>query len=111
MERNLQWNPHIHILVCEDAYDTKNDKIKNFSFMSYKKLRQTWRYQLLDYLDKRIGNNETFRRLKLWYYTKYTEGFYVHAPKSKKIRMKTISMIALNISPGIPADRSWPKAG
>ena len=41
--RNLQWNPHIHILVCEDAYDTKNDKIKNFSFMSYKKLRQTWR--------------------------------------------------------------------
>lgn len=52
--------------------------------MSYKKLRQTWRYQLLDYLDKRIGNNETFRRLKLWYYTKYTEGFYVHAPKSKK---------------------------
>ena len=82
--RNLQWNPHIHILVCEDAYDTKNDKIKNFSFMSYKKLRQTWRYQLLDYLDKRIGNNETFRRLKLWYYTKYTEGFYVHAPKFKK---------------------------
>lgn len=52
--------------------------------MSYKKLRQTWRYQLLDYLDKRIGNNETFRRLKLWYYTKYTEGFYVHAPKFKK---------------------------
>ena len=33
---------------------------------------------------KLIGNNETFRRLKLWYYTKYTEGFYVHAPKFKK---------------------------
>lgn len=52
--------------------------------MSYKKLRQTWRYQLLEYLDERIGDNEQFKRLKLWFYTKYTEGFYVHAPKSKK---------------------------
>lgn len=82
--RNLQWNPHIHVLICEDGYDTGKDKIKNFSYMSYSKLRQTWRYQILDYLDKRIGHNDQFKRLKLWFYTKYTEGFYVHAPKSKK---------------------------
>ena len=97
-------------LVCEDAYDTKNDKIKNFSFMSYKKIRQTWRYQLLDYLDKRIGNNETFKRPRLWYYTKYTEDFYVHAPKSKKDQDEDDINDALNISPGIPADLSWPEA-
>lgn len=82
--RSLQWNPHIHVLICEDGYDQKNNKIKNFAFMSYKKLRHTWRYQLLEYLDKRIGDNETFKRLKLWFYARYTEGFYVHAPKSKK---------------------------
>lgn len=33
--------------------------------MSYKKLRQKRCYQLPGYLDKRIGNDETFRRLKL----------------------------------------------
>lgn len=37
--RSLQWNPHIHCLVYEEAYDTKKDKIKNFSFMPYEKLR------------------------------------------------------------------------
>ncbi|MDE6952250.1 MAG: transposase [Erysipelotrichales bacterium] len=81
---SLQWNPHLHVLVCEDGYDKKNNKIKSFAYMSYKKLRQTWRYQLLEYLDERIGDNETFKRLKLWFYTKYTEGFYIHAPRSKK---------------------------
>ena len=51
--------------------------------MSYTKLRQTWRYQILDYLDKRIGGDEQFHRLKQWFYIKYNEGFYVHAPKPK----------------------------
>lgn len=82
--RSLQWNPHLHVLVCEDGYDKKNNKIKNFSYMSYNKLRQTWRFQLLDYLDRRIGDNEEFQRVKLWLYTRYQYGFYVHAPPSKR---------------------------
>lgn len=81
--RSLQWNPHLHVLICEDGYDCKKDKIKNFSYMSYEKLRQTWRYQILAYLDERIGDDETFQRLKIWFYAKYTKGFYVHAPKPK----------------------------
>lgn len=36
--RSLQWNPHIHVLVCEDGYDKKNNKLKNFSYMLYNKL-------------------------------------------------------------------------
>ncbi|WP_028044831.1 transposase [Candidatus Stoquefichus massiliensis] len=82
--RSLQWNPHIHVLVCEDGYDKKNNKLKNFSYMSYNKLRQTWRFQILDYLSRRIGDNENFQRVKLWLYTRYQYGFYVHAPQSKK---------------------------
>lgn len=38
--RNLKWNPHIHCLVCEDGYDTKKNKMTNFSFMSYEKSRK-----------------------------------------------------------------------
>ena len=79
--RPLDWNPHVHVLVCEDAYDVKNDTIKNFCYMDYKKLRQTWRYQLLQYLDEHIGNDREFKHLKRWFYQKYEEGFYVYAPK------------------------------
>lgn len=86
--RPLDWNPHIHVLVCEDAYDSKNDKIKNFGYMDYKKLRQTWRYQLLNYLDKHIGNDKEFQRLKRWFYRRYEEGFYVYAPKIKDEQTK-----------------------
>lgn len=86
--RPLDWNPHIHVLVCEDAYDSKDDKIKNFSYMDYKKLRQTWRYQLLSYLDRHIGNDKEFQSLKSWFYRKYEEGFYVYAPKIKDEQTK-----------------------
>lgn len=84
----LDWNPRLHVLVCENAHDTKNDKIKSFNYMDYNKLRQTWRYQILDYLDNHIDDNEEFQRLKLWFYTKYTNGFYVHAPKIDKDQNK-----------------------
>ena len=39
--RDLKWNPHIHCLVCEEALDTKKNKMKNFSFISCEKLRKT----------------------------------------------------------------------
>ena len=81
--RDLKWNPHIHMLVCEDALDTANNKLKNFSYMSYTKLRKTWQYLLLDALDKKIGDNKTFKRLKNKYYRKYDKGFYVYAKQPK----------------------------
>lgn len=75
--RNLQWNPHIHCLVCEEAYDSKNDKIKNFSFMSYEKLRKTWMYQVLDIISPKLG--EDFQKLKKDLYRICEDGFYVWA--------------------------------
>ncbi|RHP47141.1 hypothetical protein DXA62_15835 [Coprobacillus sp. OF03-2AA] len=39
--RDLKWNPHIHCLVCEEAFDTKKNKMKNFSFISCEKPRKT----------------------------------------------------------------------
>lgn len=77
--RSLQWNPHIHCLVCEEGYDTKKNKMKNFSFMSYEKLRKTWMYQVLDILTPHLGDD--FKHLKKDLYRICENGFYVYAKK------------------------------
>lgn len=82
--RDLKWNPHIHCLVCEEAYDTAKNKMKNFSFMSYEKLRKTWMFQPPDLLSRE--NLEDFDRIKSQLYRINDNGFYVYA-KSVKIRM------------------------
>ena len=80
--RDLKWNPHIHCLVCEEAFDTKKNKMKNFSFISYKKLRKTWMYQVLDLLSKQ--ELENFNYLKQRFYKELVNGFYVYAKKKEK---------------------------
>lgn len=77
--KDLQWNPHIHCLVCEEAYDTKKNKMKSFSFISYEKLRKTWMYQLLDILTPHLGDD--FKHLKKDLYCICENGFYVYAKK------------------------------
>lgn len=77
--RDLQWNPHIHVLLCEEGYDTKKDKMKSFSFISYEKLRKTWMYQLLDILTPHLGDD--FKHLKKDLYRICENGFYVYAKK------------------------------
>ena len=77
--RDLQWNPHIHCLLCEEGYDTKKNKMKSFSFISYEKLRKTWMYQCLDILTPHLG--EDFKTLKHNLYRICENGFYVYAKK------------------------------
>lgn len=77
--RDLKWNPHIHCLVCEEGYNTKNNKMKNFSFISYQKLRKTWMYQVLDILTPKLGDD--FKHLKKDLYRICENGFYVYARK------------------------------
>ena len=80
--RDLKWNPHIHCLVCEEAFDTKKNKMKNFSFISYKKLRKTWMYQVLDLLSKQKLKH--FHYLKQRFYDELVNVFYVYAKKKEK---------------------------
>lgn len=80
--RDLKFNPHIHMLLCEDAYDSKKDCIKNFSYMHYDKLRKTWMYEVLSLLQQRLGNR--IYDLKNELYTVCPDGFYVYARKPKK---------------------------
>ena len=80
--RDLKWNPHIHCLVCEEAFDTKKNKMKNYSFISYEKLRKTWMYKVLDLLSKQ--ELENFNYLKQRFYKELVNGFYVYAKKKEK---------------------------
>ena len=106
--RDLKWNPHIHCLVCEDAFDTQKNKMKNFSFISYEKLRKTWMYQVLYLLSRQKLKN--FRYLKQKFYEELVNGFYVYAKKEKR-KMRTIIMlmIVLIILLDIPPDLPWLK--
>lgn len=65
------------------ALDNANNSIKNFSFMSYKKLRKTWQYLILDTLDKKLGDSKKYKHLKQMFYKKYDTGFYVYAKQPK----------------------------
>ncbi|MFR1644163.1 transposase [Faecalibacillus intestinalis] len=56
--------------------------MKNFSFISYKKLRKTWMYQVLDLLSKQKLKH--FRYLKQRFYNELVNGFYVYAKKKEK---------------------------
>jgi hypothetical protein len=79
--RDLKWNPHIHGLIAEQAYNTKKDKMVKVYF-PYKSIRKHWQFHLLDLLSKtdQLKNDWNFKRLKNYLYRKYPEGFYSHCP-------------------------------
>lgn len=56
--------------------------MKNFSFISYEKLRKTWMYQALDLLSKQKLKH--FHYLKQRFYDELVNGFYVYAKKKEK---------------------------
>ena len=56
--------------------------MKNYSFISYEKLRKTWMYQVLDLLSKQ--ELENFNYLKQRFYKELVNGFYVYAKKKEK---------------------------
>lgn len=82
--RPLEFNPHIHMLVCEESLDLKTNQIKDFSYMNFTKLRKTWMFQILNLLEERLHLDRKFMRLKNKLYRKYTKGFYVYAKQPNK---------------------------
>ena len=56
--------------------------MKNFSFISYEKLRKTWMYQVLDLFSKQKLKH--FHYLKQRFYDELVNGFYVYAKKKEK---------------------------
>ena len=81
--RPLEFNPHIHMLVCQDALNLRKDCIKSLAYMDFNKLRKTWMYQILDLLDRKI-NTRQFHALENYLYKNYPDGFYVYAKEPKR---------------------------
>lgn len=78
--RDLKWNPHIHALVPELIYDSKNDLIKHVSHFDYESLRKIWAYEVNRLMKERFG--KSVNSLINISYKRHNEGFYVYA-KSK----------------------------
>lgn len=74
--RDLQWNPHIHMIVTEGACGNKTvwRKIKYFPF---EMLRKRWQNILLTLLHFRLSTS--FYKLKTSLFKTYADGFYVYA--------------------------------
>ena len=95
--RPLDWNPHIHVLVCEDAYDSKDDKIKNFSYMDYKNFA---RHGVINYsaiLTDTLATTKNFKALKAGSTENTRKGSMSMLQKSKMNRLRTTLKNVFNI--------------
>ena len=81
--------------------------MKNFSFISYKKLRKTWMYQVLDLLSKQ--ELENFNYLKQRFYKELVNGFYVYAKKKEKDNDDNNVDDCVNYIPDTLPDLPWLK--
>lgn len=85
--RDLKWHPHLHILVAE-SYSASDGKLHHISYFPFKAIRLRFKYSLLDYIEKWIGENAPaekgdFRSLRRRTDRRYDEGFYVYGPRMK----------------------------
>ena len=88
--RDLKWNPHVHVLLCEVLVGTHRTHFP-INYINYASLRKSFQKTISDRLSKRFG--KSMRRLISKLYKKYTNGFYVHAPQRKCNVKSTIKYI------------------
>jgi len=89
--RDLKWNPHIHMILCEEAIG--NSGIwKRFSHINYEALRRSWQYCLLKAMNEKI-NTVAFQALVDKLYENHKNGFYVNAPPVKNFSSQVVSYI------------------
>jgi hypothetical protein len=89
--RDLKWNPHIHMILCEEAIGNSN-LWKRFNHINYEGLRRSWQFSLLKLLSDRI-NTPAFKILVNRLYKNHDAGFYVNAPPIKRFSVGIINYI------------------
>ena len=78
--RPLEWNPHIHVLCTEGAFN-QFGQWRAVKFFSYELLRKAFQKVLLDKLRRVLG--PSFQKTKNACYKNYKDGFYVYAAPFK----------------------------
>jgi hypothetical protein len=89
--RDLKWNPHIHMILCEEAVGTSN-RWHQFNHIHYEAFRRGWQFSILKLLSEKIKDS-SFKSLVNNLYATYKQGFYVNAPPIKKFSFGAIDYI------------------
>jgi hypothetical protein len=89
--RDLKWNPHIHMILSEEAVGSSNIW-KWFGHINYEGLRHSWRYCLLKLMLEEVSD-PAFKGLVDMLYNKYKDGFYVNAPPIKNFSAGLVNYI------------------
>jgi len=89
--RDLKWNPHIHMILCEDAIGN-SDIWRRFGHINYEGLRHSWQYCVLKQMGERI-KTPVFKDLANKLYTDHKNGFYVNAPPVKNFSTAVVNYI------------------
>lgn len=89
--RDLKWNPHIHMILCEEAIGNSNIWRK-FDHINYKGLRRSWQYSILKLLSEKI-TDPFFKALVDKLYVHHQSGFYVNSPPIKNFSSGVVNYI------------------
>jgi hypothetical protein len=89
--RDLKWNPHIHMVLCEEAIGNSNIW-RRFDHINYEGLRRSWQFSLLKRLSAKI-TCPAFKTLVDKLYADHNSGFYVNSPPIKHFSAGVINYI------------------
>ena len=89
--RDLKWNPHIHMILCEEAIGSSGIW-RRFNHINYDGLRHSWQYCILKQMGEKIKTPE-FKALVNKLYADHKNGFYVNAPPVKNFSTEVINYI------------------
>ena len=82
--RDISFKPHIHILVTEGGFDSKN-KFVPIRFIPARPMRKVWQYEVLTSFKKHLPKTRFYRKLIHQLFEEHPEGFYVYLPKETRI--------------------------
>lgn len=88
--RDLEFKPHLHILMTEGGFDRKCNFIPK-DFIPGRAMRKTWQYQLLTNLKKVFPQTSDYSRFIDGLFKSYPEGFYAWLPEESRITSNRIT--------------------
>ncbi|MDI6855330.1 MAG: transposase, partial [Candidatus Thermoplasmatota archaeon] len=84
--RDLEFKPHVHVLVTEGGFDSKVNFYPR-KFYPARAMRKTWQYQVLTRFKKALPKTREYAKLINSLFKTY-DGFYVWLPKESRIESR-----------------------
>lgn len=87
--RDGKYNPHLHIILGEGAYDKFSNMWMTFKHLPLNPLRRKWQYYLLNFVKTKLQLEGLIT--KLW--NDHPGGFYVHPGEQSKVPSKSYTKL------------------